>query len=168
MLKPQNVNKSFSIPNIFFYDTEIGTIAIREIGGKIVNLDFSNSRPNGIDVQVKESEVLKEAYAELKAYFKGKLRVFSIPLAPHGTEFQMSVWKALCDIPYGSTASYKEVAEAINNPKAYRAVGNANNKNPISIFIPCHRVIASDGKLAGYGGGIHVKEKLLKLEGLNS
>ena len=168
MLAPQNVNKSFSIPNIFFYDTEIGTISIKEIDGKIINLNFSNFRPDRIDVQIKESEVLKEAIAELKAYFKGKLRAFSLPLAPHGTEFQLRVWKALCDIPYGKTASYKEIAEAVNNPKAYRAVGNANNKNPISIIIPCHRVITSNGKLAGYGGGIHIKAKLLKIERLNS
>ena len=152
---------------IFFYETEIGLIAISELEGEIKSLYFSKSRVPESDAQIKESKVLKEAYSQLKAYLKGDLRDFSLPLSPEGTEFQLNVWKALCDIPYGKTASYKEIAEAVNNPKAYRAVGNANNKNPISIFIPCHRVIASNGKLAGYGGGIAIKERLLKLEGVN-
>ena len=161
----QNVNRDFSDTKTFFYETEIGVITISECDGSIVNLYFPSSRPHVADSELVESEALKEAYAQLKAYLKGKLRKFSLPLAPLGTEFQKSVWKALCNIPYGATASYKEIAEAVNNPNAYRAVGNANNKNPIPIIIPCHRVIASDGKLAGYGGGITIKEKLLKLEG---
>ena len=155
----------------YLYETDIGKLAISELGGAIVGLHFSLSLPNSrareIDEQVKESALLKEACSQLKAYFKGKLREFSLPLAPVGTKFQMDVWKALCDIPYGKTASYKDVAVAVGNPKACRAVGNANNKNPISIIIPCHRVIASDGKLAGYGGGIDVKLKLLRLEGVD-
>ena len=150
---------------IFFYETELGKIAISELNGKISNLFFANSRIPESDVMFEESEVLKEAYCQLEAYLKGKLREFSLPLAPNGTEFQKNVWKALCDIPYGMTVSYKEIARVVNNPKAYRAVGNANNRNPIPIFIPCHRVIASNGKLAGYGGGLSIKEKLLKLEG---
>ena len=151
---------------IFFYETEIGLITISELEGEINGLYFSKPLVSEFDTQIKESKVLKEAYRQLKAYLKGDLHDFSLPLAPEGTEFQLKVWKALCDIPYGKTASYKEIAEAVNNPKAYRAVGNANNKNPISIFIPCHRVIASNGKLAGYGGGIATKEWLLKLEGV--
>ena len=151
--------------NLFFYETEIGLIAISELDGEIKNLYFSKSSAPEFDVRIKESKVLKEANRQLKAYLKGDLREFSLPLAPDGTEFQVNVWKALCDIPYGKTASYMEIAAVVNNPKAYRAVGNANNKNPIPVFIPCHRVIASNGKLAGYGGGIAIKEKLLKLEG---
>ena len=151
---------------IFFRDTGIGGIAISELEGKIKTVRFfSNARAPEFKDQAEESAVIREAFAQLNAYLKGKLREFSLPLAPDGTEFQVNVWKALCGIPYGETASYKEIAAAVNNPKAYRAVGNANNKNPISIFIPCHRVIASNGKLAGYGGGISIKEKLLKLEG---
>jgi methylated-DNA-[protein]-cysteine S-methyltransferase len=160
----QNFRSLIHVPKIFFYETEIGVISISELGGEINNLFFSKSREPEINAEIKESEILKEAHAQLDAYFKGKLREFSLPLAPHGTEFQVNVWKALCDIPYGMTKSYKDIAEAVNNPRAYRAVGNANNKNPIPIFIPCHRVIASDGKLSGYGGGISIKEKLLKLE----
>jgi len=155
------------VPQIFYYETEIGVIAISELDGEIKNLYFSNASISGLNVSQKESEAHKEAHAQLKAYLEGKLRVFSLPLAPDGTLFQLNVWKALCDIPYGTTVSYKDIAAAVSNPKACRAVGNANNKNPIPIFIPCHRVIASDGKLAGYGGGISIKEKLLKLEGVN-
>ncbi|MCL1875902.1 MAG: methylated-DNA--[protein]-cysteine S-methyltransferase [Synergistaceae bacterium] len=162
----RNLRSSASQPVVFYYETEIGEIAISELNGKIVSLFFSRSRVPKFEVELPESEVLKEARAQLEAYLKGKLRIFSLPLAPLGTEFQMSVWKALCDIPYGTTASYSEIAERINNPKACRAVGNANNKNPISIFIPCHRVIAKDGKLSGYGGGISIKERLLRLEGV--
>lgn len=161
----QTLPSSASLPMIFFYEEEIGEIAICENDGKIVNLFFLKSHPPEINTELPESEVLKEAHAQLKAYFKGKLRKFSLPVAPHGTEFQVRVWKALCDIPYGVTASYIEIAAAINSPKAFRAVGNANNRNPVPIIIPCHRVIAKDGKLSGYGGGIYIKEKLLKLEG---
>jgi methylated-DNA-[protein]-cysteine S-methyltransferase len=168
MKAAQNMKQSFrslvSVPKIFSYETEIGVISISELGGEINNLFFSNSRKLEINAEIEESELLKEAHAQLDAYFKGRLREFSLPLAPRGTEFQLNVWKALCDIPYGMTKSYKDIAEAVNNPNAYRAVGNANNKNPIPIIIPCHRVIANDGKLSGYGGGISVKEKLLKLE----
>jgi methylated-DNA-[protein]-cysteine S-methyltransferase len=160
----QNEKRNFL--QFFSYETEIGVITISEHDGKIVNLYFPSSCPHGINDVIKESKVHKEAHAQLEAYFKGKLREFSLPIAPEGTEFQKSVWKALCDIPYGTTASYKEIAAVVNNPNAYRAVGNANNKNPIPIIIPCHRVIASDGKLAGYGGGISIKEKLLKFEGV--
>jgi methylated-DNA-[protein]-cysteine S-methyltransferase len=166
MLIHPKAKGGFSASNIFSYETEIGLITISEINGEIISLCFSDSRSHKTDTEFKESETLKEAHAQLKAYFNGKLREFSLPLAPDGTEFQMSVWKALCEIPYGTTVSYKEIASAVNNPKAFRAVGNANNKNPIPIFIPCHRVIASDGKLAGYGGGISIKEKLLRLEGV--
>lgn len=115
---------------------------------------------------IKESSLIKNAYRQLVEYFNKQRKTFDLPLAPEGTEFQMKVWKALSDIPYGKTRSYKEIAIAIGNPKAVRAVGMANNKNPIPIIIPCHRVIGSDGKLVGYGGGLEIKEYLLKLEGV--
>jgi len=107
---------------------------------------------------------LKETMRQLRAYFAGKLENFDLPLAPQGTRFQLDVWKRLCEIPYGDTISYGELAKRIGNPKASRAVGLANGQNPIPIIIPCHRVIGSDGKLTGYGGGLPIKEKLLALE----
>lgn len=105
------------------------------------------------------------AKKQLAEYFAGERKSFELPLAPDGTEFQKKVWKALCDIPYGQLRSYKEVAEAAGCPKGFRAVGGANNKNHIVIVIPCHRVIATDGSIGGYGDGIEMKRKLLGLEG---
>lgn len=110
------------------------------------------------------SILLKETIRQLRAYFSGKLEQFDLPLAPEGTPFQLEVWRRLCEIPYGETISYGELARRIGNPKASRAVGLANGSNPISIVIPCHRVIGSNGKLTGYGGGLPIKEKLLALE----
>lgn len=107
---------------------------------------------------------LGETARQLTAYFAAKLRQFDVPLAPAGTPFQQQVWRALCDIPYGETTSYGELAERIDNPKAVRAVGLANGSNPIAIIIPCHRVIGSNGSLTGYGGGLPIKKTLLELE----
>jgi methylated-DNA-[protein]-cysteine S-methyltransferase len=107
---------------------------------------------------------LAEAARQLHAYFGGELEAFDLALAPKGTPFQLSVWKQLCEIPFGETISYGELARRIGNPKAYRAVGLANGSNPIAIIVPCHRVIGSNGKLTGYGGGLPIKEKLLALE----
>jgi methylated-DNA-[protein]-cysteine S-methyltransferase len=101
---------------------------------------------------------------ELDAYFAGKLRQFTVPLDLRGTAFQLRVWQLLCEIPYGETRSYGKIAQALGNPKATRAVGQANGCNPISIIVPCHRVIGSDGRLTGYGGGLHRKRALLDLE----
>jgi methylated-DNA-[protein]-cysteine S-methyltransferase len=108
---------------------------------------------------------LPAARQQLAEYFAGARRVFDLPLAPAGTPFQQRVWRALLEIPYGRTVSYGELARAIGSPGAARAVGLANNRNPIAIVIPCHRVIGADGSLTGYGGGLHVKEHLLALEG---
>jgi methylated-DNA-[protein]-cysteine S-methyltransferase len=107
---------------------------------------------------------LNDIASQLTSYFAGKLRAFDIPLAPQGTPFQQQVWRALCDIPYGTTTSYAELARRIGKPKAVRAVGLANGSNPISIIIPCHRVIGSNGSLTGYGGGLPIKKALLDLE----
>jgi methylated-DNA-[protein]-cysteine S-methyltransferase len=107
---------------------------------------------------------LNETICQLHAYFAGELETFDLPLAPEGTPFQLGVWHRLCDIPYGETISYGELAGRVGNPKASRAVGLANGSNPIPIVIPCHRVIGSNGKLTGYGGGLPIKEKLLALE----
>lgn len=111
-----------------------------------------------------ENPFLQNAKKQLKEYFLGKRKNFDIKLAPAGTAFQQSVWQALQKIPYGQTRSYKDIAEEINNSKAVRAVGMANNKNPIAIIIPCHRVIGSNGNLVGYAGGLNLKQKLLELE----
>jgi|SRR6266404_1072760 len=107
---------------------------------------------------------LKEAIRQLCAYWAGDLENFDLPLAPQGTPFQLAVWKALCAIPYGTTISYGELARRVGNANASRAVGLANGSNPIAIVIPCHRVIGSNGKLTGYGGGLPIKQKLLALE----
>jgi methylated-DNA-[protein]-cysteine S-methyltransferase len=111
-----------------------------------------------------DSSAFNEIVRQLRAYFAGELESFNLPLAPQGTSFQQRVWKELCEIPYGETISYGELARRIGNPNARRAVGLANGSNPIPIIIPCHRVIGSNGKLTGYGGGLPIKEKLLALE----
>jgi O-6-methylguanine DNA methyltransferase len=102
---------------------------------------------------------------ELEQYFAGQRREFSFPLDLRGTYFQLACWNALLDIPYGETRSYAAIARAVGNPAGFRAVGMANHRNPVAIVVPCHRVIASDGTLCGYGGGLEVKRKLLELEG---
>mgnify|MGYP003589902639 CR=1 FL=1 len=102
--------------------------------------------------------------SQLKEYFDGKRMVFDLPIAPEGTPFQLKVWQALQLIPYGELISYKSIAQTIGNPKAVRAVGGANRKNPIPIIVPCHRVIGSDNSLTGYGGGLEIKKRLIDLE----
>jgi methylated-DNA-[protein]-cysteine S-methyltransferase len=110
------------------------------------------------------SELSELASQQLSEYFSGKRKSFDLPLEPQGTEFQKKVWSALLEIPYGETRSYKDIAERIGNPKACRAVGGANNKNPIVIIIPCHRVIGAYGGLVGYGLGLPMKQQLLDIE----
>ena len=129
-------------------------------------IDFVNGRsPVRSDPHWRESaEYLGEAVRQLLAYFAGEQEAFDLPLVPQGTPFQHAVWKRLCEIPYGETISYGELARRVGNPNASRAVGLANGSNPIPIVIPCHRVIGSNGKLTGYGGGLPIKEKLLALE----
>ncbi len=105
-----------------------------------------------------------EVIRQLRAYFRGELKKFNLPLAMEGTDFQLRVWNALRAIPYGETVSYAQLAERIGNPKAVRAVGSANGSNPIPIIIPCHRVVGSNGSLTGFGGGLSTKRKLLELE----
>lgn len=112
-----------------------------------------------------DSPLLVQAVTEVNEYLNGERKKFTVPLDLIGTEFQVKVWKELLKIPYGKTRSYKELAHLIKNEKAVRAVGTANGRNPISLIVPCHRVIASDGTLAGYAGGVSIKERLLKLEG---
>jgi len=146
----------------FEYESPFGNIIIESDGNTITGLKTEkNAKPIG----KKEANTLTDITAmQLKEYFTGKRKKFDIPLNPQGTDFQRSVWKALQEIPYGKTRSYKQIAKAIGNPKACRAVGMANNKNPIWILIPCHRVIGTDGALTGYGGGLEMKKRLLNIE----
>ena len=153
--------------SLYFYNTDIGKIGIADNGKAITNVYFNES-PQPKDIEIKETDLIKEAAQQLKEYLAGKRKSFNIPLMPEGTEFQKSVWEALQQIPYGKTCSYGEIAEKIGNPKACRAVGMANNKNPIGIFIPCHRVIGANGKLVGYAGGLEMKEHLLAIEKINA
>ncbi|MCD1258737.1 methylated-DNA--[protein]-cysteine S-methyltransferase [Paenibacillus athensensis] len=113
---------------------------------------------------VPEAAVLDAAAGQLAEYFRGERTRFEVPLVLHGTDFQKRVWLALCEVGYGRTASYKQIAEALGDAKAVRAVGGANNRNPIAIIVPCHRVIGANGALVGFGGGLDIKIKLLDLE----
>ena len=150
--------------NCYTKNTSLGNITIIEDNGFITNLflscDSSTSKNN------KRTETIDQAFKELDEYLSGKRRFFNIPLNPNGTEFQRRVWQELLQIPYGKTSTYKDIAEKIGKRGACRAVGNANNKNPIPIFIPCHRVIRADNLLSGYSLGAENKEKLLKIEGV--
>jgi len=130
-------------------------------------------RPNPRDLRAESDKIafaepaakLSRYTHELDQYFEGKRREFSFPLDLRGTDFQLACWRALLAIPYGETRSYADIARAVGSPQGFRAVGMANNRNPIAIVVPCHRVIASDGTLCGYGGGLDIKRKLLELEG---
>jgi O-6-methylguanine DNA methyltransferase len=133
----------------------------------LVRLEFEArmQKLNPDSTQLQESKSALAPYLrELNDYFAGERREFSFPLDLRGTEFQLACWHALLEIPYGETRSYRDLAEAIGHPHAYRAVGMSNNRNPVAIVVPCHRVIASSGSLCGYGGGLEIKRKLLDLE----
>jgi methylated-DNA-[protein]-cysteine S-methyltransferase len=142
------------------YECPIGLL---EVGGDtaIRTLYFVDARRIGVE----SCPLVEEAIRQLIEYFAGERRNFDLPLELHGTEFQRRVWQRLLTVPFGKTASYQQVANALDDPKAIRAVGAANGQNPISIIVPCHRIIGSNGKLIGYGGGLWRKEWLLRHEG---
>lgn len=142
--------------------TPLGPMLAVEEEGFLTALDFV--KDNDISEHQDDSPLLLRVKEELTQYFAGQRREFSIPLKPRGTAFQQAVWAQLQVIPYGQTRSYADVAQTIGKPKAVRAVGGANHNNPISILIPCHRVIGKSGQLTGYGGGLERKEALLSLE----
>jgi methylated-DNA-[protein]-cysteine S-methyltransferase len=147
-------------------ESPVGPLLLVADSSGIRRIEFVNGR-NPVQPDPRwqaDAEPLRETSRQLRAYFSGELETFDLPLAPEGTPFQLTVWKHLCDIPYGETISYGELARRIGNPNASRAVGLANGSNPIPIVIPCHRVIGSNGKLTGYGGGLPIKETLLALE----
>lgn len=148
--------------NYFKYQTAIGSLTFCEEEGKITVISSQYQPETG---EEKETETIQRAYAQIKEYLDGNRKTFDLPLAPKGTKFQKQVWQALSDIPYGQTRTYKEIAVAVGNPKAVRAVGMANNRNPLIVVVPCHRVIGSDGKMIGYAAGVDKKEFLLRLEG---
>ncbi|MDH1899273.1 methylated-DNA--[protein]-cysteine S-methyltransferase [Aeromonas caviae] len=139
-------------------------VAIDERG--LVHVDFVAGLRPLPDMRdwLQDGEALAPFLAEFRDYFAGRLQRFTLPLAPRGTAFQQAVWQALCDIPYGETRSYGDIARAIGKPNAVRAVGAANGRNPLSIIIPCHRVIGQNGSLTGYAGGLPIKQALLTLE----
>ena len=143
------------------YSSPIGEFVLVCKNNKLVSLELKN----GEDIETSEvSEFSKKITQQLDEYFEGKRKSFDIELAPEGTDFQKKVWGALLKIPYGKTCTYKDIATAIGNPNASRAVGGANNKNPIPIIVPCHRVIGANKSLVGYAYGLGIKEYLLNLE----
>ncbi len=166
-------------------DSPIGPLFLAASARGLVALEFDarlpgqqSIRPNPRDLrretekekqkgfQFQASPQQMQAYvSELEEYFAGKRREFTFALDLRGTDFQQACWRALLAIPYGETRSYADIARAVGKPNAFRAVGMANNRNPVAIVVPCHRVIASNGSLCGFGGGLDVKRKLLELEG---
>ena len=149
--------------NVCYMRSPVGLLGIAEENGQVTDLFFGYDKAP-IGTLETETPVLLRAKKQLLESFDGARREFDVPLDPHGTPFQLSVWEALLTIPYGETRSYGQIAAQIGNPEASRAVGMANHSNPISIFIPCHRVIGQDGSLTGYGGGMENKKFLLELE----
>jgi O-6-methylguanine DNA methyltransferase len=162
------------------FDSPVGPLFLAVSEEGLVALEFDvrvagqqTIRPNPRDLRAEanglcfeRSDGRMDAYIrELEEYFAGGRREFTFPLDLRGTEFQVACWRALLAIPYGETRTYADIARAVRRPQGFRAVGMANNRNPIAIVVPCHRVIASDGSLCGYGGGLDIKRKLLELEG---
>jgi O-6-methylguanine DNA methyltransferase len=155
---------------LFLAASDLGLIALefdaRLPGQQTIRLNPRDLRAESKAVRFEESaNTLRPYVCELEQYFAGARREFTFPLDLRGTDFQLACWRALLAIPYGETRSYGDIARAVGRPQGFRAVGMANNRNPIAIVVPCHRVIASDGTLCGYGGGLDVKRKLLELEG---
>ena len=146
----------------YSYETVLGSVTLVEEDGALLAI----STHHVYDGICQETTLIKEAHQQLSEYLKGERKSFDLPLRMKGTDFQQRVWNALLKIPYGETRSYKQIAEAIGNPKAVRAVGMANNRNPLLIVVPCHRVIGADGKLVGYAAGLDKKAFLLRLEGV--
>ncbi|QKY71558.1 methylated-DNA--[protein]-cysteine S-methyltransferase [Lentibacillus sp. CBA3610] len=162
-----------------YYDemeSPVGPLTIVSDGKRVIRIDYGTFTDVEMKLQklcvryfnqsafIQKPNKVAHAVTELREYFQGKRREFTFDVAFNGTPFQQKVWQALNDIPYGDTKTYKDVAQAINNPKAVRAVGGAVNKNPFSIVVPCHRVIGANGKMVGYGGGLDKKEFLLAHE----
>ncbi len=144
-----------------YYPSPLGTIYIQSTQESVFSLQFVKQvSSNSIELP----EILRHCLQEIDEYFKGKLRQFSVPITLNGTDFQVAVWQSLQDLPYGETLSYRDIAEYIQKPNAYRAVGHANKKNPLPIIIPCHRVVGKNGHLTGYNKGLWRKKWLIEHE----
>lgn len=152
---------------IYHYPSEFGLFSLVATDIALTHLFFDGEAPR-FDTIERETALLQEASLQLAQYLRGERKQFSLPLAPTGSDFFQRAWQALGAVPYGETRSYGQIAAAIGNAKAYRAVGLANNRNPLPIFIPCHRVIGSNQKLTGYRGGLPLKQRLLELEQLHA
>ncbi|OUN02142.1 cysteine methyltransferase [Flavonifractor sp. An92] len=149
---------------LLFVDTPLGQMALAEEDGALIRLYLPGEGTPRL--MPHETPLLREVREQLLAYLRGELKTFELPLDPRGTPFQCAVWEELRRIPYGTTCTYGELAARIGNPRAVRAVGQANHRNPLPIFIPCHRVIGANGALTGYAGGLELKRSLLELEGI--
>ncbi len=165
--------------HISYHKTKIGELTIGSFKEKLCLLDFRYRKMRStVDSRIKkglkadfiecEDEVIAKTKKQLDEYLEGKRKEFDIPLLMVGSDFQKSVWNELLKVPYGKSASYLDLAKRINNPKAVRAAANANGANAIAVIIPCHRIIETNGGLGGYGGGLHVKKRLLKIEDENT
>jgi len=147
-----------------FYSSPIGLIRITATEAGISSVSFTDEDQE--PSQFPENGLTRRCAGQIAEYFNGERKAFDLPLDPQGTDFQKSVWKILCTVPFGKTESYLSVAKALNNPLSIRAVGAANGRNPVAIIVPCHRIIGTDGSLTGYAGGLWRKEWLLKHEGV--
>ena len=154
-----------------YFDSPVGRLLIAGDESAVCFIRFPQAGkpepPQPGWVEARPRGALADTIQQLREYFSGKRQTFDLPLAPAGTPFQRSVWRCLEQIPYGVTISYSDLAKRAGKPKASRAAGQANGKNPLPIVIPCHRVIAADGTLGGFGGGLPTKVTLLRLEGLD-
>ncbi|MBC8182075.1 methylated-DNA--[protein]-cysteine S-methyltransferase [candidate division KSB1 bacterium] len=157
----KNIIQKETNEKFYYYDSPIGLLEICGTEKHIKSVFFRESEIHNVE---RSSELLENCTQQLREYFNKERKEFDLPLAPEGTIFQKAVWHALLEVPFGVTASYFDIAKKLDNPKAVRAVGGANGKNPISIIIPCHRIIGSSGKLIGYGGGLWRKKWLLQHE----
>lgn len=163
-----------AIGPLFLAASQKGLVAL-EFDARLPGQQSIRSNPRHLREEKREAkaevafevspDAMRAYWRELEEYFAGKRRQFSFPLDLRGTDFQLACWRSLMTIPYGETRTYADIARAIGSPHAFRAVGMANNRNPVAIVVPCHRVIASDGTLCGYGGGLDTKRRLLELEG---
>ncbi len=151
-----------------YYDSPLGTVTLQanEQGLLGVWFETHTTKPEDLGIQEDSFPIFQSVKDQFDRYFAGEAIQFDVPIAAKGTPFQQSVWHALTTIPYGETWSYAQLADAIGNPKAVRAVGLANGKNPVSVIVPCHRVIGKNGKLTGYAGGVERKQRLLAIEGI--
>ena len=151
-------------------DSAVGRLYLAATDEGLTHILFvakMDREPKAVPGSGEAARIVRETERQLADYFAGRRREFDVPLAPAGTEFQRATWKALADVPYGTTISYAELARRMQRPRAVRAVGAANGANPIPIILPCHRIVGADGTLTGYGGGLDTKGRLLSLEGVD-